>query len=144
MQIDFLIKGVTYDLTATLDTASLNHIRRVKHATRTEEHPVGISIRDMRRVLSAIGEAKFDMYEVLEDDEAIDGLRGLVYLLRLHAGEELTLEQANEFSPLTELGVVVHATEAEADAGDEAAADPKAASDLADASETETPPTPAA
>lgn len=85
-----------YDIEETLKNASLNDLFYLKSKTRSDDFPLGVSMKSLGEGMQQWG--KFDdPSDILDDLEALMNLRSLVFLCRRHAGEKLTLDEANEF-----------------------------------------------
>lgn len=92
-----------YDMHETLSKPSLNDLYYLKVKTRSEEFPAGVSLaslgREMERMSAVVDE--HGPNGLLDDAEMLLALRALVFLCRKHAGENVTLDSANDF-PLSE------------------------------------------
>lgn len=111
----FTIRGKEYDVEAGASKATLQtlYVMRTKY---------GIGVK----ALAEMGK-KFATYanpmEILDDPEAFNAFRAMIWLARTHAGEKITMEEACDFA-LDEMIFEVPDPEPEA-----AAADPKATAD---------------
>jgi hypothetical protein len=85
-----------YDIEETLKNASLNDLFYLKSKTRSEDFPLGVSMKSLGEGMQKWGKFKKPS-DILDDLEALMNLRSLVFLCRRHAGEKLTLDEANEF-----------------------------------------------
>lgn len=122
----FTIQGKEYDVEAGASKATLQtlYVMRTKY---------GIGVK----ALAEMGQ-KFATFanplDILDDPEAFNAFRAMIWLARTHAGEKVTMEEACDF-PLDEMVFQVEDEEIAA------AADPKAptASDPADDPEPPAP-----
>lgn len=95
-----IISGTEYDVVETLSKPSLNDLFYLKVKTKTEDFPLGVSLKTM--IPGMLRMADFtDPADFIDDAESLLNLRALVYLCRRHAGERVTLDSANDF-PLDE------------------------------------------
>lgn len=125
----FTIRGKEYDIEAGASKATLQtlYVMRTKY---------GIGVK----ALAEMGQ-KFSTYknpmEILDDPEAFNAFRAMIWLARTHAGDKVTIEEACDFS-LDEMIFEVPDAEPEA-----AAVDPKATTDSeADESKPQAEPEP--
>jgi len=105
-----------YDIEETLKNASLNDLFYLKSKTRSDDFPLGVSMKSLGEGMQKWGDFK-DPSDILDDLEALMNLRSLVFLCRRHTGEKVGLDDANNF-PISDFKF-------EVEEGDEvAAADP--------------------
>lgn len=89
-----VISGKKYDLEESLQKVTLQNLYVLK-----VQHGVG-----MKQILEAFQkfEANQDPMEFLDDVEGLLAFQAMIWLVRRHAGEHLSLEEANDV-PLDEL-----------------------------------------
>lgn len=118
--MQLVIRGKRYDLKETLSKPSLNDLYYLKVKTVSEEFPGGVSLKTMVPIMEKM--ASFDdPSDIIDDAELLLNLRALVYLCRKHAGENVTLDTANDF-PLDEFAFELEDSDTVPQPG--AAADP--------------------
>lgn len=121
----FKIGDKDYDAGEALEKVSLSTLYELKVRT-------GIGVKTMAAMAQKISEYK-DPMDLLEDKEAFQAFRVVIWLARKHAGEHnLSLDQATDF-PLDSMLLYTDEDEALAKLEAEAEVDPKADS-AADAS----------
>ncbi len=86
----------TYSATDGIREASLNDLYYIKLKTRDEEHPTGVSLITLKAYLAEFQKVTTGA-ELVDNLDALMGLRCLVFIARRHAGEKVTLEEANDF-----------------------------------------------
>lgn len=105
-----------YELEESLSKASISDLILLKRATKTKDYP-GVSIKS---IVNALEDLK-DPMDFLDSEEALETLRGMIFLCRRKAGEMGTLESLTDF-PLSDMEFVYEDDELEDDEADE---DPK-------------------
>jgi hypothetical protein len=93
----FSINGKEYDALLALAKVSLNTLYELKTKT-------GIGMQTLMKMVSKMGDFK-DPTELLEDKDAFNAFRIIIWLARTHAGEKLSISEANDF-PITDLLLV--------------------------------------
>ena len=94
--MQLVIQGTRYDLIETLSKPSLNDLYYLKVKTKSTDYPAGVSLKSMVPVMLRMADLD-DPAGILDDPELLLNLRALVFLCRRHAGEKLTLDEANDF-----------------------------------------------
>lgn len=94
--MQLVIQGKNYDLVETLSKPSLNDLYYLKIKTISEEFPKGVSLKSMVPVMQRMADFD-DPTDLLDDPELLLNLRSLIFLCRKHAGEQVTLDSANNF-----------------------------------------------
>lgn len=90
----FSIDGKEYDALMGLAKVSLNTLYELKTKT-------GIGMQTLMGMAKKMQAFK-DPNEILEDKDAFQAFRIIIWLARKHAGEDLSIAQANDF-PITDL-----------------------------------------
>lgn len=98
--MQLVVQGRHYDLKETLSKPSLNDLYYLKVKTISAEFPKGVSLKTMVPVMEKMATFE-DPTDIIDDAELLLNLRALVFLCRKHAGENVTLDTANDF-PLDE------------------------------------------
>ena len=90
-------KDTIYDAQAGVEKATLHQLYelKVKH---------GIGVKTLARMVQNMGKFE-DPTDVLEDKDGMRALMIVIWLARQHAGEKLSLEEANSF-PISDLEMV--------------------------------------
>ena len=111
----FTIRGKEYDIEAGASKATLQtlYVMRTKY---------GIGVKALAEMGQKFKTFKNPM-EILDDPEAFNAFRAMIWLARTHAGDKVTIEEACDFS-LDEM--IFEEPEPEPE---EAAVDPKATAD---------------
>jgi hypothetical protein len=111
----FTIKGKEYDVEAGASKATLQtlYVMRTKY---------GIGVKALAEMGQKFATFKNPL-EILDDPDAFNAFRAMIWLARIHAGEKVTIEEACDFA-LDEM--IFETAEPEAEA---AAVDPKATAD---------------
>lgn len=113
-----------YPLQEAIQGATLRNLYTLKLQTKGEGH-AGIGIKSLRDAFQRMQDTApkdgtpGDPLEFLEDEENLLALQAMVWLCKRHAGESVTVAEANDF-PLSKIGF-------EADAAEAAAEDPTVA-----------------
>lgn len=94
----FRIADKEYNARDAVEQISLQTLVDLKRSS-------GIGIKSLVESTKKFGQYK-DPLDLLDNLESLDAFRVLIWLARRHAGEKLTLEQANSF-PLNEFALIV-------------------------------------
>ena len=94
----FRIGENEYDAREAVERISLQTLVDLKRSS-------GMGIKSLVTAARKFGEYK-DPLDLLDNLESLDAFRVLIWLARRHAGEKMTLEQANSF-PLNEFALIV-------------------------------------
>lgn len=91
------IGAETFDLATSVNDASLGDLYVLKTKTRSPAF-AGVSVKSIAHTFERIGVASkvdgFETIDLLDDEEFIINMVGLVFLARRKAGETITVEQA--------------------------------------------------
>lgn len=104
-----------YPLKEAIQGATLRNLYTLKLQTKGDGHP-GIGIKSLRDAFKRMQDrapkdgTKADPLEFLEDEENLLALQAMVWLCKRHAGEFVTVEEANQF-PLSRIGFEAEAEE---------------------------------
>lgn len=90
----FSIGGKEYDALMGLAKVSLNTLYELKTKT-------GVGMQTLMMMVQKMGDYK-DPTQVLDDKDAFQAFRIVIWLARKHAGENLSISEANDF-PVSEL-----------------------------------------
>jgi hypothetical protein len=99
-----VIQGKEFDVVETLSKPSLNDLFYLKVKTKSEEFPLGVSLKTLAAGLERMASFTNPM-DFIDDAESLLSLRALIFLARRHAGERVTLDSANDV-PLDEFSFV--------------------------------------
>lgn len=92
-----VIDSVVYDVMESMQGAALGDLRTLKKET-------GVSVRSISQTFMNMGErmkdddGDLDPSLLLEDEDFLDSMIGLIWLARRKAGEKVTLEDAADTS----------------------------------------------
>lgn len=96
--ISIRVGSETYNLQDSVNGASLGDLYALKVQTRKDGSP-GVSVKTISETFVRIGELAqaedFETIDLLDDDEFIQNMIGVVFLARRKAGEQITVEQAS-------------------------------------------------
>lgn len=103
----FMIRGgeTVYDAEAGVEKASLGLLYDLKVRT-------GIGVKTLARMVQNLSKFK-DPMDILEEKDGFRALMIVIWLARQHAGEKITIEQANNV-PLSDLILLSEEKEPEA------------------------------
>jgi hypothetical protein len=84
-----------YSITDGLAHPTLNDIFYLKVKTRSEEFPEGVSIPRLSQMLEVLQKAETGA-DIMDSVDGMMGLRAVIFLARRHAGEHISVEEAND------------------------------------------------
>lgn len=120
------IGSETYSLEDSISNAALGDLFALKVQTRKDGYP-GVSVRTISETFIRLGEMSqrddFTGVDLLDDDDFIQNMIGVVFLARRNAGESVTFEDASRVS-FNDIAFIVE------DDGDDVPLDVAAGSDL--------------
>lgn len=97
-----------YPLQEAIQGATLRNLYTLKMQTKSHDHP-GIGIKSLRDAFQRMQDSApkdgsaADPLDFLEDAENLLALQAMVWLCKRHAGEAVTVADANDF-PLSKIG----------------------------------------
>lgn len=106
--VKLIVGDKKYPLQEAIQGATLRNLYTLKLQTKGEGHP-GIGIKSLRDAFQRMQDnapkdgAAADPLDFLEDAENLLALQAMVWLCKRHAGESVTVAEANDF-PLSKIG----------------------------------------
>jgi hypothetical protein len=98
--ISLTIAGVPYDLTKSVQDASLGDLLDVEEATQGDDGTSGVSMLTINQMFTRIDEilSREDTgsIDLLSDPFILKNLAGSVFLAKRYAGEEITFAEARD------------------------------------------------
>lgn len=95
--ISIRVGSETYSLQDSVNGASLGDLYALKVQTRKDGSP-GVSVKTISETFVRIGQQAasddFSAVDLLDDDEFIQNMIGVVFLARRRAGEKITVDDA--------------------------------------------------
>lgn len=95
-----LVAGVQYEL-ESINEASLGDLYTLKVQTKTSTFP-GVSLKTISDTFTRVGELAgnpdFETINLLDDEEFIINIVGVIFLVRRKSGENITLDDARAVS----------------------------------------------
>ena len=95
-----LVAGVSYEL-ESINEASLGDLYTLKVQTKTSTFP-GVSLKTIsetfKRIGDLAGDPDFETLDLLDDEQFIINIVGVIFLVRRKNGENITLDDARAIS----------------------------------------------